>query len=51
MAGFIRLFNFQSRIKFWCILIVKRSETRHMLIAQTVGGQAMTTKNPETTEK
>ena len=26
MAGFIRLFSFQSRIKFWCILIVKRSE-------------------------
>jgi hypothetical protein len=37
MAGFIRLFSFQSRIKFWCSLIVKRSETRHMLIAQNVG--------------
>ena len=36
MAGFIRLFSFQSRIKFWCSLIEKRSETRHMLIAQTV---------------
>ena len=36
MAGVIRLFSFQSRIKFWCSLIVQRSETRHMLIAQTV---------------
>ena len=37
MAGFIRLFGIQSRIKFWCSLIVQRSETRHMLIAPTVG--------------
>ena len=37
MAGFIRLFGFSSRINFWCILIVIRSVTRHMLIAQTVG--------------
>ena len=36
MAGFVRLFGIQSRIKFWCILIEKCSETRHMLIAQTV---------------
>jgi len=36
MAGFIRLFGFQYRIKFWCSLIEKRSETRHMLIAQNV---------------
>jgi len=35
MAGFIRLFSFKARIKFWCILIEKRSETRHILIAQT----------------
>jgi len=36
MAGFVRLFSIQSRIKFWCSLIEMRSETRHMLIAQTV---------------
>ena len=36
MAGFVALLNFQSRIKFWCSLIVNSSETRHMLIAQTV---------------
>ncbi len=36
MAGFIRLFGIQSRIKFWYSLIEKRSETRHMLIVQTV---------------
>ena len=36
MAGVVRLFGFQARIKFWCILIEKFSETRHMLIAQTV---------------
>ena len=37
MAGFIRLFSVQSRIKFWCSLIENLSETRHMLIAQNVG--------------
>jgi len=26
MAGFVRLFIFQSRIKFWCSLIENRSE-------------------------
>jgi len=41
MAGFIRLFCIQSPIMFWCSLIMNRSETRHMLIAQTVWAQAM----------
>jgi hypothetical protein len=36
MAAFIRLFGIQYHIKFWCSLIVKRSEARQMLIAQTV---------------
>jgi hypothetical protein len=37
MAGFIRLFSFQSRTKFWCSLIVNHSETCHMLIGQPLG--------------
>jgi len=42
MAGFISLFSFQSRIKFRCNLIDKRSETRHMLIAPTIIKQYIT---------
>ena len=36
MASIIRLFGFQSRIKFWCILIEKSSETCHIFITKNV---------------
>ncbi len=44
MAGFVRLFDLQSLIKFWSSLIVKRSEIRHMLIAQPLCTILITTK-------
>jgi hypothetical protein len=36
MERFAANFSVQSRIMFWCSLIVKHSETRHMLITQNV---------------